>query len=192
MPKVRTLRTKRPPEGFDDIEPVLLELQEKMREAVNASHEGKRKNEAQWPIFRISHQQSRYVFELFYRKKKISRELYEWLCDEGYCDNALISKWRKPGFERLCCIKCIQTTDTNHGGVCICRVPRNELHQKGLVECQACGCRGCASGDSSAKQIIGGKKKKNDGKDEEAKDEDDDLAGGLFDTIPVDDDDDDF
>lgn len=36
-------------------------------------HEGKRKVEALWPIFQIHHQKSRYVYDLFYRRKAISK-----------------------------------------------------------------------------------------------------------------------
>lgn len=36
-------------------------------------HEGKRKTEALWPIFKIHHQKSRYIYDLFYRRKAISR-----------------------------------------------------------------------------------------------------------------------
>ncbi|CAD7948189.1 unnamed protein product [Amoebophrya sp. A120] len=147
MPKIRTLRTKPPPAGFEDVEGVLMELQQKMTEAVNESHEGKRRNEAQWPIFRIEHQQSRYIYELYYRQKKITKELYDWLVEEKYVNASLIAKWRKPGYERLCCLKCIQPKDSNHGTTCICRVPNHKLHNKGIIECQHCGCRGCASGD---------------------------------------------
>jgi len=38
-------------------------------------HEGKRKAEALWPIFRIHHQKSRYIFDLFYKRRAISRGL---------------------------------------------------------------------------------------------------------------------
>ena len=38
-------------------------------------HEGKRKVEALWPIFRLHHQKSRYIYDLFYRRKAISRGL---------------------------------------------------------------------------------------------------------------------
>jgi bud site selection protein 31 len=159
MPRVRTLRTKRAPEGFEDIEPVLEELDQKMREATNEDHEGKRKAETLWPIMRIHHQQSRYIYELFYKKNKISRELYDWLVKEKYCDVNLIAKWRKPGFERLCCLSCIQPKDTKHGTTCICRVPRRKLADgpDTIIECQHCGCRGCASGDGGA--VKDGKKK---------------------------------
>ena len=55
------------------IEPTLEELEQKMREAETDSHEGKRKVEALWPIFKIHHQRSRYIYDLFYRRKAISR-----------------------------------------------------------------------------------------------------------------------
>lgn len=49
-----------------------------MREAETESHEGKRKTETLWPIFKIHHQKARYIYDLFYRRKAISRELYEF------------------------------------------------------------------------------------------------------------------
>ena len=47
---------KPPPEGFDDIEDTLLEFSNKMKDAENAPHDGKKKHEMLWPIFQISHQ----------------------------------------------------------------------------------------------------------------------------------------
>jgi bud site selection protein 31 len=61
----------------------------------NETHEGKSRGESAWKIFRIHHQQSRYVFDLFYRRHAISRELYEYLLKEGYADKNLIAKWKK-------------------------------------------------------------------------------------------------
>ena len=78
MPKVRRSRKKPPPEGWELIEPTLEELEQKMREAETDSHEGKRKVEALWPIFKIHHQKSRYIYDLFYQRKAISRELYDF------------------------------------------------------------------------------------------------------------------
>jgi bud site selection protein 31 len=57
-----------------------------MRDAENESHEGKRKAESLWPIMRISHARSRYIYELYYKREAISRELYDWLLKEGYAD----------------------------------------------------------------------------------------------------------
>lgn len=59
MPPIRTARNRKPPpDGFDDIEDTLLEFSNKMKDAENASHEGKKKHEVLWPIFQISHQRT--------------------------------------------------------------------------------------------------------------------------------------
>lgn len=63
--------------------------------AENETHEGKRKCEALWPIFKISHQKSRYIYDLFYRRKAISRELFDFCLDQGHADKNLIAKWKK-------------------------------------------------------------------------------------------------
>eukprot|EP01012_Entosiphon_sulcatum_P043294 TRINITY_DN57535_c0_g1_i1.p1 TRINITY_DN57535_c0_g1~~TRINITY_DN57535_c0_g1_i1.p1 ORF type:complete len:173 (-),score=27.25 TRINITY_DN57535_c0_g1_i1:18-515(-) len=144
MPKVRT---RKPPAGFELVEGHLAELEQKMREAEHAPHEGKRKNEMLWPIFRINWERSRYVYEMFHRRKAISKELYNWLLEEGYADASLIAKWKKPGYEVLCCTRCIQPRDHNFGTACVCRVPRKKLEDKAAVQCVHCGCKGCASGD---------------------------------------------
>jgi len=51
------------------IEPTLDEIEGKMREAELAPHEGKRKVETLWPIFKIHHQKSRYIYDLYYKRK---------------------------------------------------------------------------------------------------------------------------
>jgi len=81
MPKVRRSR-KPPPDGWELIEPTLEELEQKMREAEAEPHEGKRKVESLWPIFKIHHQRSRYVYDLYFRRKAISRELYDYCLKE--------------------------------------------------------------------------------------------------------------
>ena len=63
--------------------------------AETETHEGKRKCEALWPIFKITHQKSRYLYDLFYKRKDISKELYEFCLDQGYGDRNLIAKWKK-------------------------------------------------------------------------------------------------
>jgi len=147
MPKIKTSRTKPPPEGFDEIEAILDTYATKMRDTENEDHEGKRKNEALWPIMRIAHTRTRYVFDLYYKREAISKELYDWLVKEGYADANLMAKWRKAGYEKLCCVRCIQSRDTNYGATCICRVPKAQLKGGVVVECVHCGCRGCASSD---------------------------------------------
>jgi bud site selection protein 31 len=168
MPPVRTARASRkaPPEGFDDIEDTLLEFQNKMKDAENASHEGKKKYEMTWPIFQITHQRSRYIYDLYYEKEAISKQLYDYLLKNGYADAMLIAKWKKQGYEKvsqfqsgnllnrikltqqqLCCTRCIQTKETNFRSTCICRVPRDQLKENQEIQCVNCGCRGCASSD---------------------------------------------
>lgn len=63
--------------------------------AENDPHDGKRKCETLWPIFKIAHQKSRYIFDLYHRRKEISKELYEFCLDQGYADRNLIAKWKK-------------------------------------------------------------------------------------------------
>ena len=120
MPPVRSARNRKPPpDGFDDIEDTLLEFANKMKDAENASHEGKKRHEVLWPIFQISHQRvsspsvgnimtdhlsstgSRYIYDLYYDKEAISKQLYEWLLKNGYADGNLIAKWKKQGYEKV-------------------------------------------------------------------------------------------
>ena len=58
-----------------------MELTQKMRDGKrflfnviveNEPHEGKRKPESVWPIYRLHHERSRYVYNMFYKKKEIS------------------------------------------------------------------------------------------------------------------------
>lgn len=56
-------------------------------------------------------------------------ELYEFCLKEGYADKNLIAKWKKQGYENLCCLRCIQCRDTNFGMNCICRVPKAKLEE---------------------------------------------------------------
>ena len=57
MPVIRNARNRKPPpDGFDDIEDTLLEFANKMKDAENAPHDGKKRHEMIWPIFQITHQ----------------------------------------------------------------------------------------------------------------------------------------
>ena len=158
MPPVRARAAgkKAPPPGFTDIEDTLLEYANKMRDAEHLSHDGKKRHETLWPIFQISHARSRYIYDLYYTREAISKQLYDWLLKNGYADAMLIAKWKKQGYEKLCCLRCVQTKETNFGGSCICRVPKAGLKRDGEesagergggVQCVSCGCRGCASSD---------------------------------------------
>lgn len=65
---------------------------------------------------------------------RLLTELYEYCIKEGYADKNLIAKWKKQGYENLCCLRCIQTRDTNFGTNCICRVPKSKLEVVSLTE----------------------------------------------------------
>ena len=69
MPRIRTLRTKKPPKGYEEIEPVLEEFQKQMKDAENAPLDAHRKEETIWKITRLHHQRSRYIYECYYNKK---------------------------------------------------------------------------------------------------------------------------
>lgn len=47
------------------------------------------------------HLGSRYIYELYYDKEAISKQLYEWLLKNGYADANLIAKWKKQGYEKV-------------------------------------------------------------------------------------------
>lgn len=106
MPRIRTNeRKKAPPEGWDILQPTLDEMEARMREAERDPHDGKRKCEALWPIFKLHHQRSKYIYDMYYKKKAISKQLYDWCLREKWADAALIAKWKKNGYERLCCLR---------------------------------------------------------------------------------------
>lgn len=44
---------------------------------------------------------SRYIYDLYYGKEAISKQLYEWLLKNGYADGNLIAKWKKQGYEKV-------------------------------------------------------------------------------------------
>ncbi|SPO46352.1 probable G10 protein [Moesziomyces antarcticus] len=148
MPRLRTSRSTPPPEGFEDIEQILDEYERKMRDAEADDSQNKRKVETLWPLIQINHTRSRYIYDLFYKREAISRELYDWLLKYQYADANLIAKWKRTGYEKLCCVRCIQSRDMNYqGSTCVCRVPKAQLRPGTVVECVHCGCRGCSSSD---------------------------------------------
>lgn len=105
MPAIRhASKRKAPPAGFSDIEDDLLVFSNKMKDAENASSNNVPRHQVLWPIFQISHQRSRYVYDLYYEKEAISKELYDWLLKNGYADAMLIAKWKKTGYEKVCLI----------------------------------------------------------------------------------------
>jgi len=95
MPKIKTLKSKKYPEGWELIEPTLTELANQMRDQETSGHEGKRKTETVWGIYKLHHQRSRFIYEMYYKKKEISKELYDYCLQENWADKNLIAKWKK-------------------------------------------------------------------------------------------------
>jgi len=145
MPRLRTLNTKKAPEGWDEVVPQLEEFASQMRDAVNEPHEGKRRNEATWPITKIHYERSRYIYELYYKKKAISRPLYDFLLQEKYGDANLIAKWKKPGYEFCCSLQALDKKGTNFGTTSLCRVPLHLRKPGPQGPSVNTGCISCAS-----------------------------------------------
>ena len=124
---------------------------------INEPHEGLRKTESQWPVHQINWQKSRYIYDMYYVHHRISREVYDYCIKNKLVDAALIAKWKKPGYERLCSTYVINPRNYKFGTVSICRVPAQCLAPGTEVEDATTGCRGCASGSSSSGNIFGNK-----------------------------------
>ncbi|XP_070049033.1 protein BUD31 homolog 1-like [Nicotiana tomentosiformis] len=56
---------------------------------------------------------------------KYLKELYEFYLEQHYADRNLIERWKKPGYEHLCCLHCIQPRDHNFVTTCAYRVPKH-------------------------------------------------------------------
>ena len=54
---------------------VILDFENQMKEAVNEEHEGKRKCELTWKVHRIHWEKNRFIYDLMYVRKVMSREL---------------------------------------------------------------------------------------------------------------------
>lgn len=144
----RKLKNNRPPEGWELIEEVIEDFEQQMKEAVNEEHEGKRKVEGTWKIHRVHWEKNRFIYDLMYVRKVMSRDLFDWLVRQKVADGALISKWRKPGYEILCSMLAIQKGNHNFGTTSHCRVPmRVRGQQQRVTPDVQTGCICCASGD---------------------------------------------
>lgn len=91
----------------------------------------------------------RYIYDLYYKKKEIGKELYEFLVREKVVDGNLIAKWKKPGYEFLCSLAAINKGSTNFGTTTICRVPL-KLRSGKIGPSSLTGCISCASCDKGA------------------------------------------
>jgi len=177
------IHRKRVPKGFDKIEDKLDAFDEKMKEAVEASHEGLRKNETTWPVTKFHWLRNRFIYEAYYKKKIISRELYDFLIRNKVADGALIAKWKKKGYEYLCSMLAIDKSASNFGTTSICRVPLNKRSQEQQVlPAVNTGCVSCASCDKGAPIWWDGPFKRtdlmfSDEEEEEDDDEDEEKEG---------------
>ena len=77
----RRLKNKKTPEGWQLIEEVIEDFEAQMKEAVNEEHEGKRKNELTWKITRVHWEKNRFIYDLMYKRKVMSRELVRHFID---------------------------------------------------------------------------------------------------------------
>ncbi|KFY43049.1 hypothetical protein V494_02123 [Pseudogymnoascus sp. VKM F-4513 (FW-928)] len=130
MPAIRhASKRKAPPAGFSDIEDSLLVFANKMKDAENAPTTAAPKHQALWPIFQVSHQRSRYVWEL-YKQEKISKQLYDWLCKNGYADAMLIAKWKKDSYSKVTLLLEVHTDQGDELQLDV-HMPRAEGESKG-------------------------------------------------------------
>ena len=74
---------------------------------MNDNHDGTSKNEMMWPIHQINWQRSRYVYDMHFVHNRISRQVLNYCVQQKYADSALIAKWKRPEYARLCCIQAI-------------------------------------------------------------------------------------
>lgn len=124
------------------------DFEAQMKEAVNEEHDGKRRAELSWKIHRLHWEKNRFIYDLMYKKKVMQKELFEYLVREKIADGALISKWRKPGYEILCSMLAIQKGNHNFGTTSHCRVPMKlRSGQQKITPDVQTGCISCASGD---------------------------------------------
>jgi bud site selection protein 31 len=117
----RRLKGKKIPPAFSQIEEVIEDFEAQMRDAVAADHAGKRRAESAWAVHRIHWEKNRFIHDLMYTRKAMDRGLFDWLVREKVADGALISKWRKPGYEILCSMLAIQKSGHNFGTTSHCR-----------------------------------------------------------------------
>ncbi|GJD11301.1 Protein BUD31 homolog 2 [Galdieria sulphuraria] len=107
------IRQKKLPKGFELIETQLEKFEDEMREIMNDTMEDKMRNELTWKVHKLHWKKNRFIFNLYYKEKAISKELFDFLVKEKVVDDNLISKWRKPGYENLCSLAVISKTNTN-------------------------------------------------------------------------------
>lgn len=151
-------KAKKPPKGFSYLAPVLSALENELRDKVRESNANKRNTESMWPVHQINWQRSRYVYDMYYTHHKIDKKVYDYCIKNKLVDPALIAKWKKPGYERLCSTYVINSNNYKFGTTSICRVPLKDRSPEQLAaQDPTTGCRGCASGVGQPRNIFGNK-----------------------------------
>lgn len=87
-------KSKKPPAGFDVIEPTLEALEHELRDKIKETNEKLRKTESMWPVHQINWQKSRYVYDMYYKYNRISKQVYQYCIQQKLIDAALIAKVR--------------------------------------------------------------------------------------------------
>ena len=158
LPK-RWNKKKAPPPGFEVVEATLEALEHELRDKVKETNEKKRKTESMWPVHQIGWQKSRYIYDMFYTYNRISRQVYDYCIKQKLVDAALIAKWKKQGYERLCSTYVINPTNYKFGTTSICRVPlKDRSTEQKTAQDPTTGCLGCASGKGAGPRNIFGNK----------------------------------
>lgn len=162
MPKIRP--SERLPPGWEKISAQMELFEQQMRDITASAGAAsgvagppaaarKPKREASWPIARVNFSRTRYLHKML-KRKEISAEVVAFCVDQGLADGALLSKWRLPGYECLCCISCVNPKNFSASSGCICRVPASQrkgtLGHGGGGGCATCGCTGCCTADRRA------------------------------------------
>ena len=94
----RRLKHKRPPAGWDKIEDTIEDFEAQMRDVVAEGHEGERRAALSWKVHRVHWEKNRFIFDLVYVRKVMSREL---VSGEFFCFSVLSCVERKKrGVER--------------------------------------------------------------------------------------------
>lgn len=158
----------KPPEEFKNFQEKLNEfdivLKQRIIEAREKAKEDKQKGLREGlredsEIFKINNEKTRYIYDLYYVEKTMPKKVYQWILKEKLIDNVLLAKWKKKGYEQLCCARCINRKEFLAGDkVCICRVSTNSQNKgkknkkkggdgddKEITICTLCGCNGCTT-----------------------------------------------
>jgi bud site selection protein 31 len=96
----RKLKNKKAPEGWSQIEDVIDDFEQQMKDAVNEEHEGKRKNESTWKIHRLHWEKNRFIYDLMYQRKVMSKELVRGGVYEQGCTGAKAVGWAETNWVR--------------------------------------------------------------------------------------------